>query len=77
MSNSRSSGTNHEYATVDSNPGSTGYFTNPFCPRDKVKAGIPKVFFSVRDATADVSAAHSALNGTVEFDSIIIYEILL
>jgi hypothetical protein len=62
MSNSRSSGTNHEYATVDSNPGYLGYFTKPFCPRDKVKTGSNKVFFSVRDATGDISAAPSALS---------------
>lgn len=65
MANSRSSDSNHEYAKVDSNPGYAGYFTNPFCPRDKVKTGSNKVFFSVRDATADVSAAPSALSDVI------------
>jgi hypothetical protein len=62
MANSRSSQPNHEYATVDTNPGAAGYFTNPFCPRDKTKIGIPKVFFSIRDATADKSENPSALS---------------
>lgn len=63
MANSRSSGTNYEYATVDTNPGSAGYFTNYICPRDKHKTGkVGKIFFSVREAAADISAAPSALS---------------
>lgn len=62
MANSRSSSANHEYATVDTVPDASGYFTTPFCPRDKGKIGIGKVFFSVRDATGDVSEAPSALS---------------
>ena len=63
MANSRSSGTNHEYATVDTRPTSAGYFTNAFCPRDKAKnAKVGKIFFSIREASADISANPSALS---------------
>lgn len=62
MANTRNSGTNHEYAKVDTNPGSTGYFTNPICPRDKRKVGADKIYFSIRETNADISANPSALS---------------
>lgn len=65
MANSRNSSTNREYATVDTNPGATGYFTNSVCPRSKVKDGIDKVFFSIRETDADISAAPSALSSII------------
>jgi hypothetical protein len=63
MANSRSSGANKEYATVDTRPTSAGYFTNEVDVRllsknDKVK----KLFFSIRETAADISAAPSALS---------------
>ena len=63
MANSRSSGTNYEYATVDRRPTSAGYFTNSICPRDKHRVGkVSKIFFSIREASADISANPSALS---------------
>lgn len=61
MANSRSSGNNYEYATVDTLPGAAGYFTNNVDPR-KLKDKGAKVFFSIRQTDADVSAAPSALS---------------
>jgi hypothetical protein len=60
MANSRSSGHNKEYATVEEAPDETGFFTNDICPRDFNKEGTGKVFFSIRDAVANLSAAPSA-----------------
>ena len=63
MANGRSSGTNYEYATVDTNPGASGYFTNSICPRDKFKTDkVKQIFFSIRESAADISAAPSALS---------------
>ncbi len=62
MANSRASGATYEYATVDSNPGSAGYFTNPVCVRDLVKRGADRIFFSIREKDADISANPSALS---------------
>lgn len=64
MANTRSSGTNKEYATVNTLPTATGYFTNDVCIRDLVKAGLSKgkVFFSIRETADDVSEAPSALS---------------
>ncbi len=63
MANSKNSGTNFEYATVDTLPGASGYFTNSLCPRDKYKTSkVTRIFFSIRETDADVSAAPSALS---------------
>ena len=62
MANSRSSGTNYEYATVDTNPTSAGYFTNQVNLREKMKRGVTKLFFSIREASGDISANPSALS---------------
>ena len=64
MANSRSSGTYKEYATVDTLPTATGYYTNEVCLRDKVKAGLTKdkMYFSIRETADDVSEAPSALS---------------
>ena len=61
MANSRSSGDNYEYATVDTLPTSAGYFTKSIDARHKLKRN-DKLFFSIREAAADVSAAPSALS---------------
>ena len=55
MANSRKSDTNHEYAVVDTNT-SGGYFTNQVNPREKTKRGVGKIFFSIRETTAEASA---------------------
>jgi len=61
MANSRVSAANHEYAIVDTVPGSEGYFTNEVDVRLKSKNDkLRKLFFSIREAAADVSAAPSA-----------------
>lgn len=64
MANSRSSGQYKEYATVDTLPGATGYFTNEVCLRDLVVDGRSKgkMFFSIRETAEDVSEAPSALS---------------
>jgi hypothetical protein len=62
MANSRNSGTNYEYATVDTRPTYLGYFTNRVCPRDKKNLNVHKLFFSIREASADISANPSALS---------------
>ena len=59
MANRRVSGANKEYAIVDTLPTSAGYFTNHICPRDKKGE---KVFFSIRETNADISANPSALS---------------
>lgn len=60
MANSRSSSTYYEYATVDTAPDADGYFTNPISPRYIAKQyGANKVFFSIREAEANLSAAPS------------------
>jgi hypothetical protein len=61
MSNTRSSGNNYEYATVDTKPTSAGYFTKEIDVRHVVKLN-KKLFFSIREAAADISAAPSALS---------------
>jgi len=60
MANSRSSGTNYEYATVDTLPGASGYFTNPIDVRVKSKTDkVHRIFFSIRESAADLSEAAS------------------
>lgn len=61
MANSKSSGNNYEYATVDTLPGAAGYFTNEIDSRHIHKLGA-KLFFSIRETESDVSAAPSALS---------------
>jgi len=63
MANSRSSGINKEYATVDTTPDAVGYFTNPISIRYlRSKKKINRVFFSIRETESDISAAPSALS---------------
>lgn len=45
MANTKASGEYYEYATVDTTPGASGYFTNAINPR---KNSIGKLFFSIR-----------------------------
>jgi hypothetical protein len=61
MANRRSSGANKEYAIVDTKPTSAGYFTNVVDVRHILKRNA-KLFFSIRETNADVSAAPSALS---------------
>ena len=49
MANSRTSGEYKEYATVDTAPGSAGYWTNSVSLRQRQ---ITKLFFSLRDGGA-------------------------
>lgn len=46
MANSRATAESYEYATVDTAPDSSGYWTNAVAPR--IKAGVRKLWFSVR-----------------------------
>jgi hypothetical protein len=62
MANVRKSDTNYEYATVDTKPTSAGYFTNNVNLREKMKKGVTKLFFSIREASGDISANPSALS---------------
>jgi len=63
MGNSRSSGVNKEYATIDTQPGAAGYFSNSVSVRYlRSKKKISKVFFSIRETNTDISAAPSALS---------------
>ena len=64
MANSKTSGaTNKAYATVDTLPGAAGYFTEEVTPRDLLKSlKVHKIFFSIREAVADISEAPSALS---------------
>ena len=48
MANSRSTIPDTEYATVDTDPGSEGYFTNAVSGRAKKKLGSEAIFFSVK-----------------------------
>jgi hypothetical protein len=60
MANSKASSDNYEYATVDTLPGASGYFTNEVVPRDKFQKGkVHKLFFSIREYPDDVSEAPS------------------
>jgi hypothetical protein len=61
MANIRDSEQNHEYATVDTLPGATGYYTNEVCPRDLLNEGSckGKIYFSIRETVAEVSEAPS------------------
>jgi hypothetical protein len=59
MANSQSSGNNYEYATVDTLPGSAGYFTKAIDVKQIRKLGA-KLFFSIREAAAELSEAPSA-----------------
>ena len=63
MANSRASGTNKEYATVDTLPGAAGYFTNTVNVRHLWKKHrVPRIFFSIRETESDISANPSALS---------------
>lgn len=48
MANSKDTGPDREFATVDTDPGGTGYFTNPVSGRAKQKLGSDALFFSVK-----------------------------
>ena len=61
MANSQSSGNNYEYAVVDTKPTSAGYFTKVVDARHILKRN-DKLFFSIRESNADMSAAPSALS---------------
>jgi len=61
MANSKSSDNNYEYATVDTKPTSAGYFTKEIDVRDILKTN-KKIFFSIRESAADISAAPSELS---------------
>jgi len=69
MANSRSSGVNKEYATVDTAPSGVllGYWTNEVCLRDKVVAGVAreKMWFSIRENDADSSGFSDTSSMTV------------
>jgi len=54
MANSRKSGGRYEYATVDTAPGSAGYFTNAVHPAN---LNIDKLFFSIRTTDHEDSSA--------------------
>lgn len=63
MANRRISGSNYEYAVVDTLPGADGYFTNPVSPRELRKTkGEKEIFFSIREFETDLSAAPSDLS---------------
>jgi len=63
MANEKITGANKEYAIVDTQPGSAGYFTNEVNIRHLQKTEkVSKVFFSIREHEADISAAPSALS---------------
>jgi hypothetical protein len=55
MANSKKSASNYEYAVVDTNV-SGGYFTNQVNLREKIKRGVGKLFFSIRESSAEASA---------------------
>jgi hypothetical protein len=59
MANSQSSGNNYEYASVDTHPGATGYYTKEIDVRHLKQLGA-RVFFSIREAIAEQSEAPSA-----------------
>ena len=68
MANSRSSGSYHEYATVDTAPSGLelGYWTNAVSLREKAKTHkIDKMFFSIREQEADSSEASDTSVATV------------
>jgi len=58
MANSRSSSATHEYATVDTKPGSAGYGTAEISIRKlRKEKGVEKIFFSIREYESDSSGA--------------------
>lgn len=68
MANSRSSDTFHEYATVDTKPGASGYGTEEISLRElksKKKMITDRVYFSIREAEADSSGASATSDITV------------
>lgn len=66
MANSRSSGEFYKYATVDTNPGAEGYWTEEISIRFlKKKLKVEKVFFSIREFEADSSEASDTSDVTV------------
>jgi hypothetical protein len=66
MANSKISGEYKEYATVDTNPTSAGYWTEEVSIRALQKRlKIDRVFFSIREAEADSSGASDTSVATV------------
>lgn len=57
MANSRSNGVHYEYATVDTAPGPSGYWTEPVRAHDK---SVKKIFFSIRETDLDDSSGAPA-----------------
>jgi hypothetical protein len=67
MANSKSSGNNYEYATVDTNPGASGYWTNEVSIRHLQKTTKRgSIFFSIREYEADSSQASDTSVATVK-----------
>lgn len=62
MANTRITGTNYEYAKVDTIPTSIGWFTNEVNVREIREKKQSRVFFSIRENKPDVSEAISALS---------------
>jgi hypothetical protein len=66
MANSKSSGEFYEYATVDTNPDSDGFWTNEISIRYKRrKSKIEGVVFSIREYEPDSSGASDTSVATV------------
>lgn len=64
MANEKSSGEYYEYATVDTDPGADGFFTNPVSPRGKK---VSKLFFSIRETSPDSVTALSTITVVLQF----------
>ena len=61
MANERTSSARKEYATVDENPGSDGYFTNEVDIRHLAKTEkVGRIFFSIREHVDDPSATSAS-----------------
>ena len=61
MANSRQSLNFAEYITVDTAPGSDGYWTNPVSVKGKIPDMIKDLFFSVREESTGTSVATPTL----------------
>ena len=60
MANSTSNGDFYKYAIVDTAPDESGFFTDTVCPRYiRRTTGEHRVFFSIREYEANISAAPS------------------
>jgi len=74
MANSRDIGPDREFATVDTDPGGSGYFTNPVSGRAKKKLGSEAIFFSVKDS-GDVTVSLQFKDlGDTEWTTYEVYE---